>query len=124
MSPTTTYTSKPARAETEVNLANERVLRIVTAKDHAGYLVTRATVVTVQGNSFVFVMFEDFNEEIVRATVRTTDSNVRRQHEDVLANVAQWTLCAVQFYTARDAKNHASIAGSDHSDHSDHSARD
>jgi hypothetical protein len=102
MSQTTSYSSKPARAETTVNLAGDRVLRIVTAKDQSGHLTTRATVVTVQAGNFIFALFRDFNEALVRTPSRATDGNVRRQHESVLTTVEQLTLRATRFYKLLD----------------------
>lgn len=98
MSSTTTYSTKPARAETNVHLAGDRILRIVTTKAQTGHLSTRATVATVEGSSLVFALFRDFNETLVRSLLRATDGNVRRQHESVLTTVAQLTLRANQFY--------------------------
>ena len=98
MSLTTSYSTKPARAETSVHLAGDRILRIVTTKAQTGHLTTRATVATVEGNNLVFALFRDFNETLVRSLLRATDGNVRRQHESVLATVAQLTLRANQFY--------------------------
>jgi len=102
MPQTTSYSSKPAKAETTVNLAGDRVLRIVTAKDHSGHLTTRATVATVQGSSLTFALFRDFNETVVRTPLRATDANVGRQHESVLTTVEQLTLRATQFYELLD----------------------
>lgn len=88
----TRYSSKPAKAESRVDLGvptsegKQRVLEIRTYKNALG-LVTRASVMTVDGTFSSHILHEDFNRQVSAHKVAATERNVRAQHEGVLRNL-------------------------------------
>jgi hypothetical protein len=83
---TTIYSSKPATATTTVDMANNRVLFITTAKDGNGKLASIAQVSKVERGTRTTIIFGDFRRVLVRADSRCTDKNVQEQHRLVLVH--------------------------------------
>ena len=69
-------------AESEVAVG-ERVVRITTMKRSNGQLATIATAGKVNGISFSFVLFQDFNKVLLQEKVRCTEKSVKAQHDQI-----------------------------------------
>lgn len=88
----TLYRSKPARADSQIDLGmptsdgKQRVLEISTYKIDR-LLVTRANVMTIDGNFSSHMLHADFNRRLSAHQVNATERNVRAQHEGVLSNL-------------------------------------
>lgn len=89
----TFYRSKPARADSEIDLqlqtqeGKRRVLKIRTYKGNGKELVTHASVDTVDGNCVTHMIFADFSRRVRTAPLMATDRNVRSEHEAALAGL-------------------------------------
>jgi hypothetical protein len=86
------------KAETVVDLGDNKELRILTMKRSDGRLSTNAQRVTVDRGMISFMMFSDFSKTYKSAVVRCTEKNVTQQHNEVIALVEQIKKDCVSFY--------------------------
>ena len=91
------------QAETGMDLPDNRFLKITTMKRSSGNLVTTATVGKSSGNSFSFVMFEDFNKTLLHEKVRVTEKAVKNQHDKALENLDALKAEIAEYYSKETA---------------------
>lgn len=83
------------RAETCIELPNDRELCILTSKRHDGRLTSTATV------------FEDFAQTLTRSDLRCTEKNVRAQHDMVLTTIDSIKERVTAHYATKEGEAHA-----------------
>lgn len=89
-------------AESDFDLTDRFMLRIATLKVSSGSLVTQATCHTIEHGMTTHRMFGDFSERMVVNThAKCTEKNVRTQHAEVLAKLAEVRAKAMAFYKAK-----------------------
>jgi hypothetical protein len=86
----TSYHSKPARADSEIDLApgdqggKRRVLKISTYKGDGKMIMTYARVIAVDGKFLMHLIGSDFHCRVRSAPFAATDRNVRAEHTAAL----------------------------------------
>lgn len=91
------------QAETGMDLPDNRFLKITTMKRSSGNLATTATVGKSSGNSFSFVVFQDFTKTLVNEKVRVTEKAVKNQHDKVLENLDALKAEIAEYYSKETA---------------------
>ena len=91
------------QAESGVELPDNRFLKITTMKRSSGNLATTATVGKSSGNSFSFVVFQDFNKTLANEKIRVTEKAVKNQHDKVLENLDDLKAEIAEYYSKETA---------------------
>lgn len=78
------------KAETHIDLGNNRELHFTTMKRSNGVTVTNANVVRVSDGMCSFVVFQDYSEAILSEKLgRVTEKAVREQHQKALLRLEE-----------------------------------
>ena len=91
------------QAETGLDLPDNRFLKITTMKRASGNLATTASVGKSNGDSFSFVVFQDFNKTLASEKVRVTEKAVKTQHDKVLENLDALKAEIAEFYSKEES---------------------
>jgi len=91
------------QAETGLDLPDNRFLKITTMKRASGNLATTACVGKSSGDSFSFVVFQDFNKTLANEKVRVTEKAVKTQHDKVLENLDALKAEIAEFYSKEES---------------------
>lgn len=86
----------------EIELPNNRVLRINTSRRSSGLLNTTATVGRHEGGFFSFMMFQDYSKTIKSAKVRCTQKAVEQQHAAAMLDIEAVKADVEAFYTKKE----------------------
>ena len=93
------------RAETNLELGGNRLLRITTRKSNRGGVSTNATVYAVNVDSISTILITDFSECLSNdVSVRCTEKTVAGQHFGVIADMGGITDSVAAFYKAKNLK--------------------
>ena len=95
------------RAETCIELPNDRELCILTSKRHDGRLTSTATVSKRDGMWSTHIVFEDFSQTLTSSDLRCTAKNVQAQHDMVLTTIASIKERATAHYATKEGEAHA-----------------
>lgn len=95
------------RAETCIELPNDRELCILTSKRHDGRLTSTATVSKRDGMWCSHTVFEDFAQTLTRSDLRCTEKNVRAQHDMVLTTIDSIKERVTAHYATKEGEAHA-----------------
>lgn len=91
----TLYRSKPARADSEVDIGLaasdgcKRILKVSTYKSDGKVVVTYARVCAVDGNFVRYLIGADFHRRVRWTALTATDRNVRAEHVAALSGIAE-----------------------------------
>ena len=93
------------KAETYIDLGNNRELHFTTMKRSSGVMVTTANVVRVSDGICSFVVFQDYSEAVVSEKLgRATEKAVREQHQKALLRLEEVMAKMRAHYAAKEVE--------------------
>ena len=87
----------------EIDLPDDRVLRIYTSRRSSGFLSTTATVGRLEGGFFSFMMFQDYSKTVSSEKVRCTQKTVEAHHAAAMVGIEKIKADVAAFYTKKPA---------------------
>ena len=93
------------KAETHIDLGNNRELHFTTMKRSSGVTTTQATVVKVEGTMISHMLFQDYSEAILSEKLgRVTEKAVREQHQIALLRLEEVKSKVRAHYAAKEVE--------------------